>query len=44
MTVNGKAATYSLTTAARHNGYQYKCTVTNSAGSVTSSAVKLTVK
>ena len=41
---NGTSAIYTLTTAARHNGYKYKCVVTNSAGSVTSSTVKLTVK
>ena len=41
---SGKTATYSLTTAARHNGYQYKCVITNKAGSVTTSIVKLTVK
>ena len=41
---NGTSATYSLTTAARHNGYKYRCKVTNSAGTVYTSAVKLTVK
>ena len=39
----GKAATYTLTAAARHNGYQYRCKVTNAAGSVYSKTVKLTV-
>ena len=43
VTVNGTSATYTLTTAARHNGYKYKCVVSNSAGSVTSSVVTLTV-
>ena len=43
VTVNGKAATYSLTAAARHNGYQYRCKVTNAKGSVYSSAATLTV-
>ena len=41
---NGTSATYSLTTKARHNGYEYRVKVTNSAGSVYSSTVKLTVK
>ena len=42
---NGTSATYSLTTAARHNGYVYRCKVTNSGGGyVYSSSVKLTVK
>ena len=41
---NGTSATYKLTTAARHNGYKYRCVVTNSAGSVTSNEVTLTVK
>ena len=41
---SGKKAAYSLTTAARHNGYQYKCVVKNSAGSVTSNVVTLKVK
>ena len=40
----GKKASYSLTTAERHNGYQYKCVVKNSAGSVTSDIVTLKVK
>ena len=44
VSTNGTSATYSLTTEARHNGYQYKCTVSNTAGSVTSKVVKLTVK
>ena len=43
VTVNGTSATYKLTTAARHNGYKYKCVVTNSVGSVTSSVVTLMV-
>ena len=42
---NGTSATYSLTAAARHNGYVYRCKVTNSGGGyVYSSSVKLTVK
>ncbi len=40
---SGKTASYSFTTAARHNGYQYRCKVTNSGGTVTSKAVTLTV-
>ena len=40
---SGKTSTYSLTTAARHNGYQYYCKVTNASGSVDSSVVTLTV-
>ena len=40
---SGKTDTYSLTTAARHNGYQYRCKVSNSAGSVYSGIVTLTV-
>ena len=43
VSVNGTSASYSLTTAARHDGYKYRCRVTNAAGSVYSSAVKLTV-
>ncbi len=41
---NGTSATYSLTTAARHNGYVYRCKVSNAVGSVYSNTVKLTVK
>ena len=41
---SGKTASYSLTAAARHDGYQYRCTVTNEYGSVTSETVTLTVK
>ena len=41
---NGTSATYSLVTEARHNGYTYRCKVTNAKGSVFSSSVKLTVK
>ena len=44
VTVNGTSATYTLTAAARHDGYKYRCTVTSSAGSVNSSVVALTVK
>ncbi len=31
---SGKTANYSLTTATRHNGYQYRCKVTDGAGNV----------
>ena len=41
---NGTSATYTLTTAPKHNGYKYRCAVTNIAGTVYSSEVKLTVK
>ncbi|MBR3108105.1 MAG: leucine-rich repeat protein [Clostridia bacterium] len=41
---NGTSATYTLTTAARHNGYKYKVKVSNSAGYVWSNTVTLTVK
>ncbi len=41
---SGKTATYSVTTAERHNGYQYRCKVSNSAGEVYSSTVTLKVK
>ncbi len=40
---NGTAAVYSLTAQARHNGYKYRCKVTNAAGSVYSSVATLTV-
>ena len=43
VTNNGTNATYKLTTASRHNGYKYKCEVTNTAGTVTSKIVTLTV-
>ena len=39
----GKTANYSLTAAARHNGYQYRCKVTNPVGSVYTSVRTLTV-
>ena len=39
----GKTATYSLTVAARHNGYQYRCKVTNPMGGVYTKTVTLTV-
>ena len=42
--VGGTSATYSLTTASRHNRYKYRCTITNSVGSVDSAVVTLTVK
>jgi hypothetical protein len=41
---NGKAATYTLTAQERHNGYQYRCKVTNEVGATISSYVTLTVK
>ena len=37
------AATYSVTTGTAHNGMQYKCKVSNSAGSVWTNVVTLTV-
>ena len=40
---NGTSSTYTLTTEARHDGYQYRCQVTNSVGSVYSNVVTLTV-
>ena len=40
---SGKTDTYSFTPAERHNGYQYRCVVSNEAGSVTSRTVTLTV-
>ena len=40
---SGKTASYSMIPAVRHNGYQYRCKVTNSAGTVTSKTVTLTV-
>lgn len=40
---NGTSATYSLSAKAKHNGYTYRCRVTNAAGTVYSKAVKLTV-
>ncbi len=44
-TASGKTANYSLTVAARHNGYQYRCKIVDSAGNVIyTSIVKLTVK
>ncbi|MBO4289386.1 MAG: immunoglobulin domain-containing protein [Lachnospiraceae bacterium] len=39
----GKKAAYAFTAAARHYGYQYRCNVSNAAGSVYSKAAKLTV-
>lgn len=41
---SGKTASYSFTAAKKQNGYQYRCIVKNLKGSVTSKAVKLTVK
>ena len=42
--INGTSATYTLVTAARHNGNIYRCVVSNAAGEVTSETAKLTVK
>ena len=41
---NGTSATYNLVTIASHNGYQFRCLVKNSAGSVYTNTVTLTVK
>ena len=41
---NGTTVTYKLATAASHNGYQFRCLVKNSLGSVYSNIVTLTVK
>ena len=41
---SGKTANYSLTAASRHNGYQYRCKVSNLAGSVYTQVVTLTVE
>ena len=43
VTRNGTSATYVLNIAANHNGYKYKCVVTNAAGSVESKTATLTV-
>ena len=40
---NATSASYSVTVEARHNQYQYQCTVTNAAGSVTSAAATLNI-
>ncbi len=40
---SAKTASYSLTTAARHNGYQYKCLVRDSANELWSDVATLTV-
>gem|GEM_PF-2185422 len=40
---SGKTATYTVTTEAKHNGYQYRCKVTNPVGYTYTNAVKLTV-
>ncbi|MBE6989217.1 MAG: hypothetical protein E7426_00530, partial [Ruminococcaceae bacterium] len=40
---SGKTASYSLTAAARHNGYQYRCLVKNAAGHVYTGIRTLTV-
>ena len=41
---SGQTANYTLTAASRHNGYLYRCKVSNSAGSVYTKAVTLTVE
>ena len=42
---SGKTASYTLATKLRHNGYQYRCKITDSAGNVIyTNIVKLTVK
>ena len=42
---SGKTATYSVTTQAKHNGYQYYCLITDGSGNTaTSDVVTLTVK
>ena len=40
---NGKTASYKVTATAARNGYQYRCKVSNKAGTVYSDAAKLTV-
>lgn len=40
---SGKTASYSLTAKAKHNGYQYRCLVSNPAGEVYTKTVTLTV-
>ena len=40
---SGKTSTYSLTTEARHNGYQYRCKVMNATSYVYTSIVTLKV-
>ena len=40
---NGTGSDYSLTTAARHNGYKYRCKITNAAGTVYTQVVSLKV-
>ena len=40
---NGTSAKYTLTTAERHNGYQYRCRISNVAGSVYTGTRTLTV-
>jgi hypothetical protein len=41
---SGKTATYSLTVEALHNGYQYRCLVSNATDSVYTNTVTLTVR
>ena len=41
---NGKSASYSLTVKARHNGYIYRCKVSNKAGTTITKTAKLTVQ
>ena len=40
---NGTSATYTLTAESRHNGYVFRCRVTNAAGNSYSSTAKLTL-
>ena len=40
---NGSSATYKLTTKAKHDGYLYRCKVSNSIGTTTTDKCKLTV-
>ena len=40
----GKTASYSFTTAARHNGYKYRCELKNATESVITEAVELTLR
>ena len=41
VTKNGTSATYTLTALDRHNGYRYRCDVTDAAGTVVQSVVAL---
>ncbi len=44
VTKNGTDSVYTLVTEARHNGYQYRCRVSNPAGGIWSRTVTLTVR